>query len=430
MLIQKSQQLLRFALSSDAFKQSFILTAATFFTGMIMAVAMIIASRALGPEKFGVFSVAMSISLLFSKGLDLGLHLLIPKFYNKWIDDKTKLSQLISQVVQWKLWLAVITLVLGLLSVQYLVSVLNYPYPLLMTFAIFGGIFASFYEYIYLILSALHKFLWVSVLSIAQAVLKAIGFVAVFLSGVPSVSFITVAYFLPSLIVSLWLIKRFFSNVWAVPKSAPKAMRLEMFKFLKHSIFGVIAMTLIGNIDLLLVQKYLDPLDTGIYAGATRIASLVIFVTSAIGGVLNNRAARYQDVETLKKYLKKSWLVVAAALIGFICFLPFANIAIIYTIGPEYLSGYSTLIILVFNSFLSLAIVPYISFFYGVNHPRFFSLGGIIQVLIIYLGSWFFLPEYGIIAAAISRAVATLVFGVFISTYIWYALNKLKKAEA
>jgi O-antigen/teichoic acid export membrane protein len=88
------------------------------------------------------------------------------------------------------------------------------------------------------------------------------------------------------------------------------------------------------------------------------------------------------------------------------------------------------MIILVFNAFLSLAIVPYISFFYAVEHPNYFSIGGTLQVVIIAVISVLFLEKYGITAAAWSRVLATLAHAVFTTVYIWFAYRKMKVAQS
>lgn len=415
------------ARKSEAIRQSAILVIGTSLTGVIMAVAMILASRSLGPENFGVFSVSIAVMSLVSKGVDMGLSQLMPRLLNKWKSHPDKSKEFLGQTVFWKLRLAVVTFVVSILIIPLLTQLLNYPYPNMLFWAIIGAIVISLYEYIYLLLAAEHKFVTASLMSVIQAVLKAFGFgiVLVFFTG--AVYGITAVYYLAPLLSAGYVAWKSRDWMWVHPQPAGKQVRKEMFTFLWHSLIGVIAMTLIVNLDVLLVQRYLNSFETGLYAGATRIAAFIGFATSSVGGVLNNRVSRYHDQKTRKQYLWKSLGLALIAIIAFLLYLPFARFSLIWTIGPEYMNGLPALIILVLNAFLSFAIVPFISFFYSVDHPKYFSFGGILQVMIILLGNWLFLPTHGIQAAAWTKVAATAIFGIYTIFYVFYALHQEKK---
>jgi O-antigen/teichoic acid export membrane protein len=422
-----TQRLWVTAWKSEALRQSITLLVGTTLTGIIMAVAMIIVSRALGPTLFGVFSVSIAIMSLLAKCIDLGLNQLIPRLLNKWHSQPQKTEAFISQVLYWKVRLVGVTIAVGVLSIPFLTQALNYPHIDMILWSIAGALSLGLYEYVYLLLSAKHLFGWVNVLGISQAIIKITGFGLLFLLATGNLNGIAAVYYLAPFISSLAVGWQFKNWMWVKPTPAPKEVRNVMFTFLNHAFVGVIAMTLIANLDVLLVQRSLNTFDTGIYAGATRIASFIGFATAAIGGVLNNRASRYRDTATLKKYLIKSTALIGLAVFGFLLYLPFARLSLVLTIGPEYLPGLQVLTILVFNAFLSLAIVPYISFFYAVEHPEYFSLGGILQVAIIIVGNWWFLPIYGIEAAAWTKVISQVCFGVFTTGYVFFALAKLKK---
>lgn len=425
-IISKGVSAAKLFVASDAIRQSFILSAGTIITGVIMAVALIVASNVLGPELFGVFSVSLTISFVVSKLLDLGMHQLIPKLFNKYFHDAAVQRSFLGQLLYWKILLTVLILVLGILLTPFIAQTLNYFHHNLIILAFVGGIIISWYEYAYVVLSGKHQFLDVSKLSIGQGLFKATGIVGMFALGFSQVFSIATVYFVGPALVLLAFFNKIKDAFFITPKDTSPKLRGEIFTFLKHMFVGVLMMTLIANLDILMVQKYLNSFDTGVYSGATRIASFIGFVAASVGGVLSNRVARYKDPKLLRLYLLKSLSIAGLALVGFLCFLPFARLSLVVTIGPEYLSGLTTLIILVFNAFLSLAIVPYSSFFFGVDHPKYFSVSGILQVGIIFCINYIYLQEHGILAAAIARTAANIVFLVFTAAYILYALKKLK----
>lgn len=388
---------------------------------------MILASRTLGPINFGIFSVSIAIMGIISKGVDLGVNQLIPRYFNRWVNDTQKLHLFLGQLLSWKLKLVIATIFVSLSAIPFASKFLNYPYPSMMLWSILGALIVGAYEYVYLISSANHKFLDVSKMSIIQSLIKLFGFLAATIISFDTLNLIAGVYFLAPLFGLIYVALRLKTYLWTPPKSAPNNIRMEMYNYFKHAFFGVVAATLISNMDVLFVQKYLNAFDTGLYAGASRIATFVIFGVSAVGGVLNNRVSRYHDAENLKKYLIKSLSIVAISIIGFLLYLPFAGISLIFTIGPEYISGLPSLIILVLNAFICLAVVPYTSFFYAVNHPKYFSFGGILQVLILFIGNVVFLPRYGIQAAAWVKTSASMAFAIFTLAYVWYAWRGISK---
>jgi len=413
-------------ITSPAIRQSAVLTFGSTITGVISAIAIIYISRVLGPTQFGIFSVGTAIMAITAKVGDLGLSTIITRQLPRLHHDEHRAQEFLAQVLKWKLTLSAIGLFLLALLIPYSQQLLNYPYPGLLGLALFGSVGLIAYEYVLLVLSAYHQFKWVSVLNIAQALLKVICFVALGLLGLATATTVSVFYYSAPLVASLFVAAVFAQWFFIRPKTGSSTMRAEVKKHILHAGIGMIAMTLIANVDILFVQKYLSAFETGIYSGAMRIALFVSFVGAAIGGVLNNRVARYQSKELLSAYLKKSLAVVLLATTGFIVFLPFSQLILRLTVGDEFISGLVPMIILVFNAFLSLAIIPYISFFYAVNHPKYFSMGGFLQVFFICIGNLLFLPTYGLNAAALSRVAATVAHLVFTVLFIKYAVRRLE----
>jgi O-antigen/teichoic acid export membrane protein len=423
------QSLLALAKKSEAIRQSLLTTVGTAVTGVVSAVALMYISRVLGPTQFGVFSVGIAIMTIVSRIGDMGLNSVITRQLSKWSGQKEKATELLGQLVQWKVMFTGLGLVLLTLLAPFGSQLLNFPYPALIWLALIGSVGLIMYEHVMLVLSALHEFTWVNVLNITQAVLKVLFFFVIGVLGWATALNVSIWYYFAPFITATWIMTRFKEWLFVLPNKASPEVRKLIKMYAVHAGLGVIAMTLITNIDVLFVQKYLSTFDTGIYAGASRIALFVGFVSSAIGGVLNNRVARYHDKATLALYLQKALAVVGLAVLGFIVFLPFAKFILIFTIGGEYLSGLWPMILLVGNAFLSLAIIPYISFFYAVDHPNYFSIGGFLQLFFIIAGNIFFLPSHGLEAAAWSRIAATCAHGLYTVWYTWYAFNKLKPAN-
>jgi O-antigen/teichoic acid export membrane protein len=401
------------ALVSGALRQSAVATVGNIVTGVVSAVAIILASRILGPTQFGVFSVASSLIAVGSKIGDWGLNSIVTRFLPRSKDDFAQSRPLLAQLVQWKLAATLIGAAVLLFFGPQFREWLRFPYPVAWLAIVVGAVVLAGYEYVYLILSALHEFVWLGFFGVIQAVLKMAAFTGLWVVGLQSATSITLAYAIAPL-ASIVLIFRHLKR-WLLisPATADKALRRQIMRFAPHASVGVVSMALISNIDLLLVQTRLSPFETGLYAGAGRISLFIALIAASVGGVLNNRVVRYQDRSTRIVYLKKSAVLFLAAGLGFLIFLPLARLVLVMTIGPEYLSGLPTLIVLVGNAFLGLAIIPYISFFYSVDKPAYFSIGGLIQVASIVVITLILMPRYGLISAAYARLAATMILGLF-----------------
>ncbi len=394
---------------SEASKQSLIITIGNFTTSGIMAVAMILLSRFLGPEKFGIFSVSISLMFVISRFTDLGLNQLIPRFMGQWFFQEKKNEAFLKHILWFKSILVLLLLLIFLPGAGLLAKLVNYPHLDMIYWAIIGSISIEIYSYSFLVLSARHQFTQLSVISILQALIKLTGFVMMIwlfsanLGGIAAFYYLSPA--LAILIISFFIKQQLFYQ----PQLANDEFKKEINKFWFHAGVGVIMMTLISNLDVLLIQKFLNSFDTGIYAGASRIAAFMATISGSVGTVLISRVSRYKDKATIIKYLKKSSLLIVAAVLGFICYLPFSSLFVKYTIGPEYLSGNLATIFLVGNSFLGLILAPLTAVFYTVDKPNYFSINGFIQVACIVIGTLLFIEDYGIMATAVSRLLATIL---------------------
>lgn len=425
--MKRLSRILRTIRHSQAVSQSAVFTAGSMATGVLAAIALIYISRNLGPQEFGIFSVGIAVMMIVAKVGDLGLSTIITRQLPRLQQDPILAKEFLAQVMKWKLGMTLIGLSALLLLIPFAERWLNYPHPGLLALALFGAIGLIMYEYVVLVLSALHKFQWVTVLNILQASLKVLAFLTLGVLGLATAVSVSFFYYLAPLLATFLVAAGFREWFFLRPMTASAAVRQEVRKHIVHAGLGMLAMTLISNVDVLFVQRYLTSFETGIYSAAMRIALFVTFISAAVGGVLNNRVARYQDAATLRLYLKKALLIVLVAGAGFLFFLPLARYILIYTIGPEFLPGLIPMIILVLNAFLAFAVVPFISFFFAVDHPKYFSAGGFLQVAVICLGNILFLPSYGLEAAAWSRVAATSLHFVFTLIYIRHALRQLSK---
>jgi len=410
-------------------------TAGQFFS----AISLIIISRVLGPTQFGQFSVGFALLLILVRLNDLGMTIAVQK-YGAQAQSHEDANKIFSYTLKIKLLGAVVILLTGVVFGPRIAELLQFDQPIIITLAFVLSAATVLYEQLQAMLQSLHRFGQSVGANFIQAVGKFIGSVVLIttvgsagsasasVSQVATIGIFSWFVLAPALPV---LVYRWLMPKWTSLKLVQNfsQQRILIKSVATHAAIGFISAGVIENIDILFVQKYLDTYEAGLLGGVSRIALLVTMMAYSLGTVLNPRVAQYKQLEQLQAYWKKAWLVVLAACVGFVAFIPFAGMSIHYTIGPEYTSGSSVLLILMASAFLTLAVIPFIALFFSYDVPWYFSVSGILQLMIIIGGNWYFVPLFGLEGAAWTRLAARLVLFIFTVAVAYWSYSNMKKKQ-
>lgn len=378
----------------------------------LSAIALILISRLLGPEKFGEFSVGFSIVLILVKVNDLGLGTSILK-YAAASDDKQEKAVIYSLVTRYKLILSGLIMLTGILSASFLSELMNFENNTIILISFSVGLSTVYYEHLLSILQSSHRFGQAIIANALQAGSKLIGATVLFLLHFNQASLIYFWYVLAPLspvILAKYLLPKDFK----LPLNLhSKNLQRKILKLSIHASIGLVSAGIIENVDILFLQKYFNSYDTGLYSGVNRIALMFALVAYSLANVLNPRVAKYKSRVHLQPYLKKATLLLLLSLAGFTVFIPFAPLFIKLTIGSAYLAGTETLLILTAASFLAIASIPFIALFYAYDADWYFSVSGILQLAIVLIGNIIFVPKFGLEAAAWTRLATRFMLFTF-----------------
>lgn len=386
----------------------------------ISALAMILVSRILGPEKFGEFSIGFSLALILNRVTDLGLSNAVQK-YGARSNDQAGINRLFSYTTRLKLGAILVVAVVGLFAHRLISSWLNFDSPMIVLLAFTLSSCAVLYEHLQAMLQSLHLFSKLVVINIMQSTAKLIGIVVLATTSLTATSGFLVWYLVaPLLPVLIW---RQFLPAWVTfsVKGEFKAERQLIRSMASHSAVAFIAAGLVENLDVLFVQGYLSTYEAGLLSGASKIAMLFTLIAYSLGNVLNARVAKYHSKAHLRSYFKKAWAVVAASCLGFVATAVSAKWLIILTIGAEYLPGLPLLVGLLGAAFLTIAVIPFIAVFFSFEAPWYFSVSGLLQLALTIGGNFWLLPIYGLQATVWTRLVTRGI--LFLGTVIvawWY----------
>lgn len=406
--------------------QSFITIFGSIFSMAISAIAMIFISRSLGPSKFGEFSVAFAILLILNKVTDLGLTTVQLKLIPT-LTSKPQQMKLFSFCLRTKLLLALLLAIVGSLCVPVLIKFLNFQYPTLLYITFWFNVFTVCYEQLLVMLQSLHRFVQAVYSNALQATTKillalltanffpentAIAFAGY--AFAPMIPFIFRKYLLPPQCI-LSLVQDF------------KEQKNKIAKLAGHAAIGYMAIGFIDNIDILIVQKYLNAYETGLLGGAGKIAMLVTLAGYALSTVLNARAARYERWVDKITFVKKGLLLSTIVMIFFLSILPFTHHLIALTIGNAYRESSGILQILLASSSLVIVTTPFTALFFSLkNSEWYFSASGLLQLIIIIVGNVIFVPSFGLAGSAWTKLIAKIVYLVFTLIAAMYFLRKAR----
>lgn len=429
LVMKKLFQLIRL---SAGLRQSFQLIGGSLFAGVFSAIAFIMISRHLGPTLFAEFTVGYSLMMIISKIQGLGLNVALQKIagpYFQYPDVNQRLSKLFRVANRINGLIVIGSTILGAILAWPISNLLHFPHPEIL----FGSfVFASvtmLFDYSTAILQIMHRFSGSVVMLVLQALAKLTVALVIKFLGAESVPLLfSLFYGVP--ILSVGLLPKFMSkeiHLW--PMARDRELEAKLWRIMRHSVILVATIGVIDYLDVLFVQKFTTPFQTGIYGGIVELNTVITTIAYALAAVLNARVARYHHVSHLQSFMKKSmaiWLVVIG---GFILYLPFSQLMIELTIGHQYLSGASYLPWMILSGCLLTLSVPFAALFYSFDHPRYFSLSGLGQMLITIIGGLVFIPRFGLAGAVGVKVMTRLFLLLFTLGFALIAYQQKKSRE-
>lgn len=390
---------------------------------LLSALAIILLSRLLGPVAFADFSVAFALSIVLNRLNDLGLTMVIQKLVAAEFRPH-KINAYLSLVLRYRLLLSVLLLLLGLLLGPWLTALLHLSNHWLIPLTFLFSIPVTFFESAQVTLQSLGRFRQAAYNYLLPAVLKLGLGLVVYFGQIHDVALITSLYLLctvPGLLLAEWLKPRFvhYQLERPVTKEQPAVHQL-----LRHAAFATLATALIDNIDLLFAKHYLSAYETGLLAGQGKIALLLAVVAYALSSVLNPRVAAYTQRGPFMSYLRKAFALAGLSGLGLALIWPFQSLLVRLTIGPAYDAQLHVLGLLLTSSTLLIIATPFIACFYSFKSNRYFSYAALLQLLIVLIGNWYFVPRFGLDASAWTRMLARAGLLLLTGGLLWLEIRR------
>lgn len=334
----------KFLLKNKFFRGSLILTFTNFIVGFLNYFFNSLTAKTLGPKGYGEITAIFSYSVVLSVPIAVFSADIIRRLGEK--GDKK-----IDAWLTWRDWFLNKLKKYRLLVIPYFILTLFFSkianLSLLSSFFIIFNLFISFISVFYTAgFQGLHLFSLFSIFSLIAVIIKLAGPIAVYfhLDGINTIlMFLILSCFIPLIIVDVIFKKKFNHKPdYQIKNNTLKIISSSSFIF---TLFSLIGLNMISNIDVMYVKKFFSAEIAGIYGGWSLLAKIVFYFISALTGIMY---IFFSDKEQKTKHRKILFFtIITITLLGLFFFLLY------------FLFGRRIIMILFNNEFLR--ILPYAS---------------------------------------------------------------------
>jgi len=378
-------------------------------------ITIILLGRVLSQEDFGIYTSFKNFFLLGAL-LDFG--------YSQWLVAHLKSaktsdeSQKTSKAVSLSLITAGIAALLLLSLSPLRLKLIGSHNLLLYLVTIFGIVIAPLYKIGVSVFQARLDFIRMNIAFVAYFLSRLIILIIIYsLFGLSSLSVATIHTF-AFLLVIIYLYQQL--NLSITIKIPSKASLSKVFKFSSWLGLNQIIITLYGRVNILLLTFYYTAKSVAVYGAADHFAAFFPAVTASLASVAAPRFARFNHQKDARVYALKFFLFSVLISVGFLVVALFAKPIITLAFASKYQNAIPILRVLALANIpllLSLAPVNKLIFYHKNTKIIFYTSS--IQLITLFAFSFYWLPQYTLLAPAYALLIANTVGFIMPLAYLW-----------
>jgi len=418
-------KLTRLAFTKTA-KNTYLVFAGNSLAGFLGMILMVLVSRRLGPEKFGVFSVSFALLSLLAKFADLGFNFAMVKNISqaRVHNNQKRIKKIFETVFTSKVFLSIIITVIGYFTVPFLSNQLFkspqslLPNKLLMIFFAFF----VFYDLVKVYFQANKRFLESTLVYITANIFKLFLVLVALIIGLGL-----------QWLIFIYVLAPFLSGLVFFGKTGQKIVlnfdKKEFKKLFKFSMWmgiSVVLAALAENLNVFMISSKLSEYETGVYSAAEKFILPFSIFSGALATVLISRVSEFLELGQIKRFIKKVLFLQALFLIAMIGIIPFTPL-ITVLLGKAYGPSVQILQILIAAVYFQMAITPLNSVFYPLEKSEIFAIDSAIKVVLLFLLNRRLIGAYGAKGAAYSLLVVNVVIFAVNYLYLFFEIKNYEK---
>jgi len=378
----------------------------------------IVISRDLGADQYGIFSLLLAIFTISVQISDFG----ISTSYVKYVSENlSKSKDIFFTIIITKIILSLfIILILYFIAQDLSGFFFNTAYyTQIIQFISFAILFHSIFSVVIANFQAQQKFKEFALLNILHNFFKFLSVMMItilFLQKHHLVYFLYTFAFSVILVLMLLVIKYKhyikYNNLKFNFKHFIEIYKLGFWIFLSS-----LAVMIIMRLDIMMLQKMSSSKEVGYYSVAMNLAMIFPLITASLVTTLLPKLDEFLRSNSIKKYVysilsKVKYVIVMLLIIEILA--PFI-IKIIF--GCEYHNSIKVFQILIIAFTFGIIVNPISLLFYKLNKAYWLTILNWVQLPLNYLGNLFFIPFFQAEGAALSTVLLRILAGFFIIIY-------------
>lgn len=390
--------------SSQTIKDSAVVTISMGFSSVLSALSIFLIARFLGPAGFGLYVVALAITVIVVDSIELAISNSLVKFASG--NDKPL------SFIKYGFYLK---LILGL-SLGLLFALISQPLASIIQPQLKNSLFVAAWliPVLFLvrfprsILQSQKRFIADSVIEVVTSLLRLLFILSFYYYFHLTVELALVAYLLGALI-AFFLGARLIS--WQFLSSQiDQNLRKKFFNFQKWLTLGFVVAAVHGRIDSVLLLRLGGADMTGFYQAAYRFFMPAIQLTAALSLVFAPRFASFDTYQKTKKYLGKAIKLSLGLAVLSLLMIPLSPFLVKLIFGFDYQPSIITAQILCLGFAAFLAGAPFAAhLIYSTHRTKLFFLINLFQLVLLVTLDLLLMPLYGSQGAAWAMTITLII---------------------
>lgn len=387
-------------------------------------------TRGLGPEKYGVYVLFITIYDFLRQLADFGISTSYVKLCSDKINNNESLNNLFFSTLISKLTLSVLLAFLiflfsGTISLFFFD---NLEYAYLIKVIGISLVFAQIFNVFVTHLQSIQKFKSYSLTNISNQIVRLVTMVLIsyffsfekideYVVGYVSsfgIIFLLAVLFYGRKIVKLMHAKFSFDDM------------NEIFKMGFWVFLSGLAVVLIMRLDMFMLKRLSSDIQVGFYSVAMQLALVFPLITTSIQATLMPKVGEYLKDNSIKNYV---WRILSYAkylIVVLLLLLLIAPLVVGVIFSSQYSNSIPVFRILIISVFFGLFINPISLVFYHKNKAKYLTILNWIQLIVNFILNYFMIPKYG----AVGAGIATLFVRILGMVYIIVSLYFLKEKKS
>ncbi|MBM3283078.1 hypothetical protein FJY90_02380 [Candidatus Gottesmanbacteria bacterium] len=398
--------------------------------GLIFALLFtIITFRLLSHSDYGYLSALWAMLLLVSDIADVGIGSSLSRFLPPLEKQQKRLYSFLKTAFILQAAVAVLFFTIFFLFSSIIAESLFHNQSLtnlvrITAVGIFGFIIVNFFFYT---LSARQQFKHAAVMTVLNGGLRLLFLVAIYylfsVSLFGAVWAQSISYFF-LIILGFYFVKFSFLSAIRIKGDLKKLVSFSSYLGVARSLTAVAS-----RLDILmlfaLLTSFSAPYEAGIYSGAARFIAPFPLFAGSFSTVIAPKLATLSDREQLKIFIKKVILATLGLIFSIFILMAIARPFLFLILGEKSEPSVPVLQLLLVSQIFFVASIPSVNLaIYHLKKPYILTLNAILQLVIVVLGNFIFIPRFNRFGPALSLIIAYLVTLVLTSYLSYYYFRK------